>query len=145
MRILEERHPGESWILWKLGNWTTVPIEWVKSIGFAFGYLFKGDFYLTPFTTKGTGFEYMATDALFWNAAFFIRFCLPLGVFVHIRWSGGTGKSYCQFGLGWKLNGRLAFLFRIQSDDSAKVGAWSGIEEENWSPNHGVGWGLGHK
>lgn len=141
MRILEERHPGESWLLWKLGNWTTVPVEWVASIGLAVG--FKDGF---VFLTRGHGFKYFSEDSLFWNAALFVRLVFPLGVYVQVRWSGNTeGKAYVQFGLGYKLNGRFGALFRIQSDDSAKVGAWSGVENENFSSNHGTGWALGHK
>lgn len=105
-----------------------------------------GVFQFGPFTTSGTGFKYFSHDALFWNALFFVRFVWPLGVFIQLRWSGETDRrAYVQFGFGWKLNGRLAFIFRIQSDDSAKVGAWSGGADENFSMNHGVGWKLGHK
>jgi len=149
MKLLEDRHPGESWLLWKLGNWTTVHVEGVKSIGWAFGWQRTPEgipFTWKPCWTRGEGFDYYANDALFWNAAIFVRLVWPLGFFFQIRWSGSTTKkAYLQAGFGWKLNGRLALLFRIQSDSSAQTGAWSGIPEENFGPRTGMGWELGHK
>jgi len=36
--LYEERHDGESWLIWKLGNLLTIPQEWIRSIGFARGF-----------------------------------------------------------------------------------------------------------
>jgi len=78
-------------------------------------------------------------DALFQNAAVFVRLNL-VGLWVMIRWSGKSGvRAFLQTGLGWKLNGVPAILFRIQSDESAEAG-YNG-------PNSGQGksWRKGPK
>lgn len=63
--------------------------------------------------------RFCGDTALFYNAQFFIRLSWPFGVFLHIR----LGPRYLfQCGLGWKLNGRFAILFRIQTDASAAAG-----------------------
>jgi len=41
MRTYENRHPNEQWLMWKLGNWTAIDRDWIRSIGFA--WLFKRD------------------------------------------------------------------------------------------------------
>lgn len=57
--------------------------------------------------------------SLFYNAQFFLRLSWPLGVFFGMR----LGPTYLfQCGIGWKLNGRLALLFRVQTDASAAAG-----------------------
>lgn len=115
MRIQEDRHPNEPWLLWKIGNWTAIDSDWVKSVGVA--WLFKEDGKWV-FLPRVTG-----EQSLFYNAIFFLRLALPLGIFASFRWSSATDKkALLQTGAGWKLNGRLAILFRIQSDSSSAQG-----------------------
>lgn len=62
-------------------------------------------------------------QSLFFNAVFFLRLSLPLGIFASVRWSSATDKkSLLQTGFGWKLNGRLGILMRIQSDKTSAAG-----------------------
>lgn len=98
-----------------IGNLTAIDSNYVRSIGFA--WLFK-DAGVWCFVPKITG-----STSLFYNAVFFVRFSLPLGLFWSIRWSASsTAKALWQAGIGWKLNGRLAILFRFQSDASSAAG-----------------------
>lgn len=84
-------------------------------------------------------------QSLFYNAVFFVRYanCAPalvaqalaafitgwwwlllFGVFASVRWSSSeTAKALLQVGAGWKLNGRIAVLFRVQSDESSAAGS----------------------
>lgn len=129
MMITESRHLNESWLLWKLGNLTAIDDKYVKSIGIA--WLFKecGQWDFKPLVT--------GNDSLFYNAVFFLRLALPFGIFFGFRWSSSsTKKALMQCGIGWKLNGRLAVLFRIQSDESAAQGT-SG-------PNYGQATGFNY-
>lgn len=125
MRIQEERHGGESWLLYKIGNLTAIDSNWIDSVGFA--WLFKEDnkWVFKPRVTEDI--------ALFYNAVFFLRFnflfgLIPCGLFWTIRWAEigpillGKTRAYWQSGFGWKLNGRLSILFRIQGDASAAAG-----------------------
>lgn len=62
-------------------------------------------------------------QSLFYNAVFFVRLSLPFGNFGSFRWSPRTDKkALFQTGIGWKLNGRLAILFRVQSDKTSAAG-----------------------
>lgn len=118
MRTYEDRHPGEPWLQWKIGNWTAIPVEWVRSIGFAWGFKRQGVWDLKPVIT--------GNDSLYFNAILFLRLSLPIGIQVGIRWSESTTKpALWQGGFGWKLNGRLALTFRVQSDTSAHEGTYS--------------------
>jgi hypothetical protein len=92
----------------------------IKSVGIA--WLFKsvddpqldGESPTWKFLPKVTG-----NTALFYNAVFFVRLVFPFGAFFHMR----LGSNYLfQCGLGWKLNGRAAILFRMQTDASAAAG-----------------------
>lgn len=77
------------------------------------------------------------TDSLYQNAAIFVRINL-IGIWCMIRWSGKAGiRSFLQTGIGWKLNGVPAVLFRIQSDESAEAG----MNGPNWG--QGKGWNKG--
>lgn len=143
MRILEDRHPGESWWLWKLGNWTTAPIEWVRSVAFSVGSKVAGEWRLRPMLYR-SAWTANGLDALFYNAVLFVRVVWPVGIFVQIRWSGRTDRrAYVQFGAGWKLNGRFGLIARIpRSDAHATTGQWSGVAGENVST---PGWEWGPK
>jgi hypothetical protein len=143
MRLLEERHPGENWLLWKIGNWTTINVERVRSWAWAWGNEYNGKFQRWGFTWRTADGCTYAPEALFFNAAWFARYVYPFGVFVQIRWSGRSDrKAYLHIGIGYKLNGRFGFLLRVQSDDSSTDGAWSGVANENVSTR---GWQFGPK
>ena len=115
MRIQENRHPGELWLMYWLGNVTAIDSDYVRSIGIA--WLFKEND-KWRFAPRITG-----NGSLFYNAVFFVRFSLPFGLFWSIRWAESTTKkSIWQSGIGCKLNGRFAILFRVQSDKSSAAG-----------------------
>lgn len=115
MRIQEERHKNEPWLLWKIGNWTAIDSNFVKSIGVAWLFKDNGEWKFIPRITGNT--------SLFYNSIFFLRLSFPLGIFFSFRWSESIEKkSLWQTGVGWKLNGRLGVLFRIQSDKTSAAG-----------------------
>jgi hypothetical protein len=64
------------------------------------------------------------STSLFYNAAFYFRFCFPFWVGLGIRWAGKdeTKREYFQFGIGWRLNGKPGLLFRFQSDAASAAG-----------------------
>ena len=131
MRIQEERHPNEPWLLWKIGNWTAIDSDLIGSIGIA--WLFKENG-IWCFMPRITG-----NQSLFYNAVFFVRYTVsplqwlqlaliilfqhwwPLlfGIFIGLR---VVRRQIFQTGFGYKLNGRLGLLFRLQSDVSAAAG-----------------------
>ena len=110
MRIQETRHANELWLQYWIGNITAIDSDYVKSIGCA--WLFKEN-KAWNFAPKITG-----NVALFYNALFFVR-VTTIGLFFHMRLSE---TNLFQCGIGWKLNGRFAILFRIQSDASSAAG-----------------------
>lgn len=113
--LYEERHENESWLMWKLGNFLSIDSDYIKSIGFAWIFKENGKWVFTPRIT--------GEDSMYFNAVFFIRFLLPFGIFWGIRWSESSSKkALWQAGIGFKLNGRFAITFRVQSDDSAEAG-----------------------
>lgn len=75
--------------------------------------------------------------SLFYNAVFFLRLSVPFGAFASLRWSASsTARALLQLGAGWKLNGRISLLLRIQSDATSAAGA-SG-------PNYGQATGFNY-
>lgn len=100
-----------------LNKWPwLIDTDSVKTLGIA--WLFKEDGVWC--------FKPRLTDrvSLFYNAIFFLRLNWPLGIFAAIRWSASTtSKALLQFGVGWKLNGRIALLLRVQSDASSAAGS----------------------
>ena len=115
MRIQETRHDNEPWLLYKVGNLTAIDSDWVRSVGIAWLFKEQGEWKFMPRITGNT--------SLFYNAVFFLRFSLPFGLFWSLRWSESrVRKALWQAGIGWKLNGRLAVLFRFQSDASSAAG-----------------------
>jgi hypothetical protein len=115
MKIVEERHEGEPWLLWKLGNLLTVDQDIVKSIGIAWGFKENGKWNWMPRRTT--------EQSLFFNSILFFRVNWPLGFFWSLRWSGSEDrKALFQTGIGFKLNGRFAILLRVQSDDTSARG-----------------------
>lgn len=113
-KIVEERHDGESWLSWKLGNLLTVDQNSVQSAGFA--WLFKEDGVWKFLPRK------VENKSLFYNAVFFIRFLWPLGIFWMMRWAAEGTRAYWQSGFGFKLNGRFSITFRIQGDKASAEG-----------------------
>ena len=115
MKIVEERHPGEPWLMHWLGNATAVDGDNIRSIGIA--WLFKEDdkWVFAPRVTEN--------KSLFYNAVFFARLCWVPGIFFSFRWSAATdSKAIFQCGLGYKLNGRLTITLRVQSDKTSAAG-----------------------
>lgn len=137
-RSVEDRHPGESWLLFWLGNATALPDEWIRSVAVAWIFKEGGKWNLIP--------RFCSTASLFYNAQFFVRLAFPLGMFIGLR----LGTTYLfQCSIGWKLIGRLNLnpigvllipalwylfnfwswwllaslvLYRIQTDASAAAG-----------------------
>lgn len=115
MKIGEDRHEGEPEWLWKVGNATAIDSDSVKSVGLAWLFQEGSRWRFAPRITGNT--------SLFYNAVFFVRLAWPFGLFWSIRWSPRSDcKALFQTGIGWKLNGRLALLFRIQSDKTSAAG-----------------------
>jgi len=114
MKIVEVRHPGEFWLTYWLGNITAVDSDWIKSVGVAWLFKEEGRWVFTPRVT--------GEHSLFFNSLFFLRLT-TIGCFWSVRWSSSsTAKALWQAGIGWKLNGRLALLFRFQSDKTSAAG-----------------------
>ena len=115
MKITESQHPGEPFWLYWLGNATAIDDQYVKSIGIAWLFKEGGKWVFMPRIT--------GEQSLFFNAVFFLRLSLPFGIFFGFRWSASSvKKALFQTGMGWKLNGRLAVLLRIQSDVASSKG-----------------------
>jgi len=88
----------------------------VKSVGVAWLFKENGAWSLFPRLT--------GNDSLFYNSVFFVRIGFPLCFFLSLRWSSSTTqKSLFQTGIGWKLNGRFAITFRVQSDTTSAAGS----------------------
>jgi len=114
-KIIEERHEGEPWLMWKLGNLLTVAQDSMQSAGFVWGFKRDGEWCWTP--------ERVGEQSLFYNGIFFLRLCWPFGLFASVRWSSASDKkAMLQTGLGFKLNGRFAILLRVQSDKTSAAG-----------------------
>lgn len=111
MKIIEQRHEGEPWLMWWLGNLLTLDTDWIKSFGIAWIFKDAGEWRFLPRLTESV--------SLFYNAQFFLRLAFPFGVFFGMRLSS---SHLFQCGIGFKLNGRFAILFRVQSDESAARG-----------------------
>lgn len=113
--------PFASSPIWPLIDWlgdrTAIPESWsihLLSVQWGWGSASRPDLSNLRIWTRDT-------PSLFMNGLFFIQLRLPFWIGVQIRWAA-TGRAYLQTGLGWKGNGRLAVLLRMQSDESAAVG-----------------------
>lgn len=113
-RVVEERHAGEPWLLWRLGNATAIDAGKVRTLAIAWLFKEGGCWRLKPRLCPAT--------SLFYNAVFFVRLNCPLGVFFSVRWAGESKRAFLQTGFGWKLNGRFGLLFRVSSDAAAAAG-----------------------
>lgn len=114
--IIEQQHSGEPTWLWRLGNATAIDSDSVRSVGIAWGFKDGASWCWMP--------RFTGNDSLYYNALLFVRLSLPAGLFASVRWSASsTSKALLQIGAGWKLNGRLAILVRIQSDAASAAGS----------------------
>ena len=121
-----EREGGD-WLDRMLNEWPLLlDMDTIRSIGIAWLFKDGGRWRFRPRITPNA--------ALFYNAVFFLRLSFPFGIFVHVRWAENWRRSLLQTGLGWKLNGRIAALFRLQSDTSAAAGVTG--------PNYGQATGF---
>ena len=128
-RIVETREDNANWLLWKLGNLLAIDSDYVKSVGVAWLFKENGEWVFKPRIT--------GKDSLYYNAVFFVRLCFAPGMFIGVRWSNSSvKKSLWQFGIGWKINGRFAMTFRIQSDESSAKGTTG--------PNYGQATGFNY-
>lgn len=124
MRVVEG-NPDDLLNQWPL----LLDTDSIESIGVAWLFKEDGRWCFMPRITGDV--------SLFYNAVFFVRLSLPFGVFASFRWSASsTAKALLQLGLGWKLNGRIALLLRIQSDVTSAAGS-SG-------PNYGQATGFNY-
>jgi hypothetical protein len=64
-------------------------------------------------------FWYRDTPSLFMNGVIFLQIRVPFWVGLQVR---PFTARFFQCGIGWKGNGRLAVLFRFQTDESAATG-----------------------
>lgn len=111
MKVVEG-HPADLLNQWPL----LIDTDSVRSLGVAWLFKEDGRWCLLP---RNTG-----EVSLFYNAVFFLRLSWPFGVFASVRWSASsTAKALLQLGAGWKLNGRIALLLRIQSDATSAAGS----------------------
>ena len=114
-RIVEDRHDNEPEWLWRFGNETAIDGDDVRSLAVAWLFTEGGKWRWLP--------RLCGRQSLYYNAVFFFRLCWPLGVFWSVRWSGASDrKALLQSGIGYKLNGRLAVLLRVQSDKTSARG-----------------------
>lgn len=113
-KIVEERHPGESWLMWRLGNLLTVDEDSMRSVAVAWIFKEGGRWVFRP--------RLCDDRSLFFNAVFFLRLLWPLGIFWMIRWAAEGTRAYWQSGLGFKGNGRFSITFRVQGDDASARG-----------------------
>lgn len=97
-----ERADG-NWLDRLLNLWPfCLHVESIRSIAVAVGVKEGGEWCWWP--------RWQGNKSLFYNAVFFIRLSLPLGIFWSVRWSeSDSAKALLQSSFGWKLNGRITF------------------------------------
>lgn len=145
MRVVEG-NPDDLLNQWPL----LLDTDSIKSVGVAWLFKDGGAWKFMPRVTENR--------SLFYNAVFFVRYStvpvvffaqvlltlatgwwwlMLFGIFASVRWSpSSTAKALLQAGIGWKLNGRIALLLRIQSDATSAAGS-SG-------PNYGQATGFNY-
>lgn len=118
--------PLASWTwLWSAVDWlgdvTAIPESWVHSlVSVLWGW---GTRERPDFSNIEVKFLEPNPPSLYMNGPLFIRVAFPFYVGVMIRWSASSSRrAFLQTHIGWKLNGRLALAFRVQSDLSAAEG-----------------------
>jgi hypothetical protein len=126
MKTIEYHYPNLPWLDRLLNAWPLcLHVESIKP-------LLEVEYGANPKSPERPAFSALSirtgvacsTRSLFRNGVFYLRLLWPFGVFVHLRWCGPCRRAFLQAGIGWKLNGRFAILFRIQSDESAERGTW---------------------
>jgi len=105
--------------IWKLidwlGDYTAIPEKYsIHVVSFQCGFF---DLVYPAFDVMRI--IYRDPPSLFMNGFFFIQIRLPFWVGIQIR---PFTRKYFQCGFGWKGNGRLAILFRFQTDESSAIG-----------------------
>lgn len=125
-----------------LTNLLTIPVKWIKPlVSLTWGCSAYGD--KPDFTSAHVSLGKERTTSLYYNGIFFIRLMLPFYIGAMIRWSGSeTKKAFIQTHIGWKLNGKFAITFRIQSDES---GFLSNQGPAFNNHNQARGWACGGK
>ncbi len=129
--------------LWRLIDWTgdktALPERWVvpvASLQWGFGSVERPN----PANLRLLTGPASDTGSLYQNGLLFARVALPCFIGLQIRWGGAAMRlAYLQTHAGWKLNGRLAIAFRVQSDTSAAAG----MDAPN--PGQAVGFADGGK
>ena len=106
--------------LWPLIDWlgdkTAIPETWsIHVLSIQIGFFDR--LYSGAFDVVRTW--YKDPPSLFMNGMVFVQVRLPFWVGFGIRFHP---RYFFQCGLGWKGNGRLALLLRIQTDESAATG-----------------------
>lgn len=123
-----EKVDSTRWIDRLLNCWPfCLDTDSIHSVGGAWLFKENGRWRFKPRVTENV--------ALFYNAVFFLRLSLPFGIFIHIR---PLRAQFFQGGLGWKLNGRIALLFRFQNDASAAAG----VSGPNYGQSQGFDYGT---
>ena len=115
--------PKAFWWPWldKLGDMTAIDPAKVHSlISFCWGAGTVEKPNLLYFRIRFLG---PSPEALYENGLVFVRVARPFFLGFMLRWGGKDAHpAFLQTHIGWKLNGRLALVFRLQSDASAEVG-----------------------
>lgn len=110
---------GSRFVTW-LGNATALPVEVIHPlIALHLGYTVEGKWRLGRITLGRRD-----DRSLYYNAVCYVRLMLPFWIGIQVRWGGShpAWKEYLQIGLGWKGNGRLGVILRIQSDFASSRG-----------------------
>lgn len=100
-----------------LGDLTVIPESWsIHLLSFQCGFV---DRIYGRSAFNLARLWYRDTPSLFMNGVFFIQLRLPFWIGIQMR---PFTQRYFQCGVGWKGNGRLALLFRFQTDKSSAIG-----------------------
>lgn len=126
---------GIAWLFKEGGRWVFSP-RITGDVALFYNAVIFVRYTITPLTGWVWFLVTMMNVALILTGHWHPPLWLPyvFGVFVHIRWAEDWRRSFLQTGVGWKLNGRFAPLFRLQSDASAAAGVTG--------PNYGQATGF---
>jgi len=143
----------------RVGDYTRLPSTWIcplVTLTYGCGVEEKPDFGYLRLTF---GPSISTQRALYYNGSFFLRVMFPFYIGLQVRWARNIGPvpewvkkatfgtveawpDFMQVHVGWKLNGDLAFTFRLQTDYSA-FKSDVGPERDNWG--QAQGWACGTK
>mgnify|MGYP001583980010 CR=1 FL=1 len=110
MKTIEYNH-GNNWLDKLLNSWPLC-LDVESIIPLIRGGICKNENIWHMWASRDAG------TSLYYNGLVFFRLMFPFWIGIHIRF----GKRFLQTGIGWKLNGRFALLFRIQTDESSAEG-----------------------